>query len=96
MGAEQVRRWESGALAHAADDPFGQGPLPWLRGTEQYVDEHGRLTPWYAVPPAVPGRDASAGSGGAPARRTTCTSRSRASPPPAPWLPARRSTSTSR
>ncbi|OII61549.1 phosphoribosylamine--glycine ligase [Streptomyces sp. CC53] len=66
MRAEQVRRWESGALAHAVDDPFGQGPLPWLRGTEQYVDEHGRLTPWYAVPPVAPGRDASAGSGGAP------------------------------
>ncbi|MDT0308974.1 phosphoribosylamine--glycine ligase [Streptomyces sp. DSM 44917] len=28
----QVRRWESGALTHAVSDPFGQGPLPWLRG----------------------------------------------------------------
>ncbi|MFE1575082.1 N,N-dimethylformamidase beta subunit family domain-containing protein [Streptomyces fradiae] len=51
MGAEQVRRWESGARAHAVDDPFAQGPLPWLRGTEQYVGEDGRITPWYAEPP---------------------------------------------
>ena len=28
-------RWESGALAHAVTDPFGQGPLPWLRGSER-------------------------------------------------------------
>ncbi|MFI2225222.1 N,N-dimethylformamidase beta subunit family domain-containing protein [Streptomyces fradiae] len=52
MGAEQVRRWESGARAHAVDDPFAQGPLPWLRGTEQYVGEDGRITPWYAEPPS--------------------------------------------
>ena len=32
MGSERIRRWESGALAHAVTDPFGQGPLPWLRG----------------------------------------------------------------
>ncbi|UCM89319.1 N,N-dimethylformamidase beta subunit family domain-containing protein [Streptomyces marincola] len=28
---ERVRRWASGALTHAVSDPFGQGPLPWLR-----------------------------------------------------------------
>ena len=38
MATEQIRRWESGALAHAVTDPFGQGPLPWLRGSENYFD----------------------------------------------------------
>lgn len=46
MGTEQIRRWESGALAHAVTDPFGQGPLPWLRGGEHYFDS-GRVVPWY-------------------------------------------------
>ncbi|GAB3962711.1 N,N-dimethylformamidase beta subunit family domain-containing protein [Streptomyces sparsus] len=46
MGTEQIRRWESGALAHAVTDPFGQGPLPWLRGSEHYF-ENGRVVPWY-------------------------------------------------
>ncbi|MFI8963110.1 N,N-dimethylformamidase beta subunit family domain-containing protein [Streptomyces sp. NPDC053493] len=49
MGAEQqIGRWESGALAHAVSDPFGQGPLPWLRGSENYFDGTGQLVPWYA------------------------------------------------
>ncbi len=48
MGAEQIRRWESGALAHAVSDPFGQGPLPWLRGSENYFDDTGQVVPWYA------------------------------------------------
>ncbi|GAA2269007.1 hypothetical protein GCM10010145_50470 [Streptomyces ruber] len=48
MRSEKIRRWESGALAHAVTDPFGQGPVPWLRGVETYVDESGRLVPWYA------------------------------------------------
>ena len=48
MGAEQIRRWESGALAHAVTDPFGQGPLPWLRGSENYFDDTGQVVPWYA------------------------------------------------
>ncbi|WP_406138355.1 N,N-dimethylformamidase beta subunit family domain-containing protein [Streptomyces sp. NBC_01089] len=48
MGAEQIRRWESGALAHAVSDPFGQGPLPWLRGSEHYFDDTGHVVPWYA------------------------------------------------
>ncbi len=48
MGAEQIRRWESGALAHAVSDPFGQGPLPWLRGSENYFDGTGQMVPWYA------------------------------------------------
>ncbi|MFK0293572.1 N,N-dimethylformamidase beta subunit family domain-containing protein [Streptomyces sp. NPDC090442] len=51
MATEQIRRWESGALAHAVTDPFGQGPLPWLRGSETYFDS-GRIIPWY-VDPAV-------------------------------------------
>lgn len=46
MGTEQIRRWESGALAHAVTDPFGQGPLPWLRGSEHYFDS-GKVIPWY-------------------------------------------------
>src|SRR5690348_7391202 len=41
------RRWESGALAHAVTDPFGQGPVPWLRGTETYFDDSGQIVPWY-------------------------------------------------
>ncbi|MEU1307615.1 N,N-dimethylformamidase beta subunit family domain-containing protein [Streptomyces cinnamoneus] len=47
MGTDQVGRWESGALAHAVSDPFGQGPLPWLRGGEFYFDGTGRIIPWY-------------------------------------------------
>ncbi|MFC7217023.1 N,N-dimethylformamidase beta subunit family domain-containing protein [Streptomyces polyrhachis] len=46
MGTEQIRRWESGALAHAVSDPFAQGPLPWLRDAEHYFDD-GQLVPWY-------------------------------------------------
>ncbi|MCT2589467.1 phosphoribosylamine--glycine ligase [Streptomyces sp. N2-109] len=46
MVTEQMGRWESGALAHAVSDPFGQGPLPWLRGSEQYF-ENGQMIPWY-------------------------------------------------
>lgn len=48
MGAEPIRRWDSGAFAHAVSDPFGQGPLPWLRGSENYFDDTGHLVPWYA------------------------------------------------
>ncbi|MEZ0092607.1 N,N-dimethylformamidase beta subunit family domain-containing protein [Streptacidiphilus sp. EB129] len=47
MSGEQSRRWESGALAHGATDPFGQGPLPWLRGADQYLDDTGLMVPWY-------------------------------------------------
>jgi hypothetical protein len=46
VGTEDIRRWESGALAHAVTDPFGQGPLPWLRFGDQYFDD-GRMVPWY-------------------------------------------------
>ncbi|OEU96321.1 N,N-dimethylformamidase beta subunit family domain-containing protein [Streptomyces oceani] len=49
MDTERTGRWESGALAHAVTDPFGQGPLPWLRGSELYF-ENGRMIPWYADP----------------------------------------------
>ncbi|MEU6080048.1 N,N-dimethylformamidase beta subunit family domain-containing protein [Streptomyces sp. NPDC047108] len=62
MTTDRIRRWESGALAHAVSDPFGQGPLPWLRGSESYFDDTGHIVPWY-VDPAVaadeqgPGQD---------------------------------------
>lgn len=46
MASQDIRRWESGALAHAVTDPFGQGPLPWLRFGDQYFD-NGRMIPWY-------------------------------------------------
>ncbi|SEO48561.1 hypothetical protein SAMN05216267_10282 [Actinacidiphila rubida] len=47
MSVGQIRRWESGALAHGVSDPFGQGPLPWLRGAPQYLDDDGQVVPWY-------------------------------------------------
>ena len=50
MSAERIRRWESGALAHAVNDPFGQGPLPWLRGGETYFGDTGQVVPWYVEP----------------------------------------------
>ena len=45
MSVNPKRRWESGARAHGVEDPFGQGPLPWLRGEQGapwYVEEEGR------------------------------------------------------
>ncbi|MFF9274199.1 N,N-dimethylformamidase beta subunit family domain-containing protein [Streptomyces griseosporeus] len=54
MGPEQIRRWESGALAHAVTDPFGQGPVPWLRGGETYFDDSGQVVPWYVDPAPDP------------------------------------------
>lgn len=47
MSVGQIRRWESGALAHGVSDPFGQGPVPWLRGEPQYLDGDGQVVPWY-------------------------------------------------
>ncbi|GAB2688727.1 N,N-dimethylformamidase beta subunit family domain-containing protein [Kitasatospora kifunensis] len=41
------RRWESGTLAHGVSDPFGQGPLPWLRSPDQYLDGTEGAIPWY-------------------------------------------------
>ncbi|MFJ5558263.1 N,N-dimethylformamidase beta subunit family domain-containing protein [Streptomyces sp. NPDC093250] len=68
MGSEQIRRWESGALAHAVDDPFGLGPLPWLRGSETYFGDTGQVVPWYLDPdPAHP--DTGPGTGRAAAPR---------------------------
>lgn len=64
MGADQIRRWESGALAHAVSDPFGQGPLPWFRGSELYFDDTGQVVPWYVDPAA-----AAAGTGQIPRAR---------------------------
>ncbi|MDQ0775777.1 hypothetical protein QF026_004243 [Streptomyces aurantiacus] len=55
MGSEKIRRWESGALAHAATDPFGPGPVPWLRGSELHFDDTGHVVPWYVSPAAPPG-----------------------------------------
>ncbi|MFK4155206.1 N,N-dimethylformamidase beta subunit family domain-containing protein [Streptomyces fungicidicus] len=54
MGSEQTRRWESGALAHAVNDPFGLGPLPWLRGSETYFGDTGQVVPWYVDPEPCP------------------------------------------
>ena len=48
-GPEHIRRWESGALAHAVTDPFGQGPVPWLRGSETYFDDTGQVVPWLSL-----------------------------------------------
>jgi hypothetical protein len=53
MDTEQIRRWDSGALAHGVNDPFGQGPLPWLRERERYLDSSGQLLPWYVDLAAV-------------------------------------------
>ncbi len=53
MSTDQIRRWDSGALAHGVNDPFGQGPLPWLRQREQYLDGSGQLLPWYVDPDAL-------------------------------------------
>ena len=52
MASDHIRRWESGAIAHAVTDPFGLGPVPWLRGSETYFDDTGHVVPWYvdAVP----------------------------------------------
>ncbi|MEW2525353.1 N,N-dimethylformamidase beta subunit family domain-containing protein [Streptomyces sp. NPDC047071] len=66
MGPEPIRRWESGALAHAVTDPFGQGPLPWLRGAEHYFDDTGQVVPWYVDHAPAPG---ATGPGHLPARR---------------------------
>ncbi|MDX3179592.1 phosphoribosylamine--glycine ligase, partial [Streptomyces scabiei] len=54
-----IRRWESGALAHAVTDPFGQGPVPWLRGNVTYFDDTGQVVPWYVEPgpPEPPASD---------------------------------------
>lgn len=41
------RRWESGTLAHGVPDPFGQGPLPWLRSPDQYLAGTEGAIPWY-------------------------------------------------
>ncbi|GAA1966744.1 N,N-dimethylformamidase beta subunit family domain-containing protein [Kitasatospora viridis] len=41
------RRWESGTLAHGVSDPFGQGPLPWLRSPDCYFEGTEAAIPWY-------------------------------------------------
>ncbi|MFD7642928.1 N,N-dimethylformamidase beta subunit family domain-containing protein [Kitasatospora sp. NPDC059795] len=47
MGTESNRRWESGTLAHGVSDPFGQGPLPWLRSPDHYLADGEGAVPWY-------------------------------------------------
>ncbi|MFI5528831.1 N,N-dimethylformamidase beta subunit family domain-containing protein [Kitasatospora sp. NPDC051853] len=47
MGSELNRRWESGTLKHGVSDPFGQGPLPWLRSPDHYVAGIEGAVPWY-------------------------------------------------
>ncbi|MDX3532725.1 hypothetical protein P1P75_41625, partial [Streptomyces sp. ID05-39B] len=68
MGHKHIRRWDSGALAHAVTDPFGQGPLPWLRGSETYFDDTGQVVPWYVDPAPAAGPDPGRRRG--PGRRT--------------------------
>lgn len=90
-GPEHIRRWESGALAHAVTDPFGQGPVPWLRGSETYFDDTGQVVPWYVEtdPAHTPKEGApripspAPRPAAAPAPPTTSAARSRASPRPA-------------
>jgi hypothetical protein len=62
VSAEHNRRWESGALAHGVTDPFGQGPLPWLRGADQYFDDTGLVVPWYVDVGRTQGRLPSSGT----------------------------------
>ncbi|GHH95316.1 N,N-dimethylformamidase beta subunit family domain-containing protein [Streptomyces capillispiralis] len=78
MGSEQIRRWESGALAHAVNDPFGQGPLPWLRGSETYFGDSGQVVPWYVDP------DPDAGPEPSPERAAARLPRQRGTRAPAP------------
>ncbi|MEU1119086.1 MULTISPECIES: N,N-dimethylformamidase beta subunit family domain-containing protein [unclassified Streptomyces] len=66
MRSEPIRRWESGALAHAVSDPFGQGPLPWLRGAEHYFDDTGHVVPWYVDHAPAPGANIPAPRTGGP------------------------------
>ncbi|MFF9108110.1 N,N-dimethylformamidase beta subunit family domain-containing protein [Streptomyces sp. NPDC014805] len=67
MGSDQIRRWESGALAHAVTDPFGQGPVPWLRGSETYFDDTGQVVPWYVD--TVPAQSTRKGTARVPSPR---------------------------
>ncbi|WP_445402818.1 N,N-dimethylformamidase beta subunit family domain-containing protein [Streptomyces sp. LE64] len=70
-GPEHIRRWESGALAHAVNDPFGMGPLPWLRGSEHYFGDTGQVVPWYVdtPPDTARPRDSPEAAGAARAAR---------------------------
>ncbi|MGW0575541.1 N,N-dimethylformamidase beta subunit family domain-containing protein, partial [Streptomyces sp. NPDC002920] len=79
-GPEHIRRWESGALAHAVSDPFGQGPVPWLRGSETYFDDTGHVVPWYVDPAPAP-------TGGAPRIPGPRTARTRKTPAPDASVP---------
>ncbi|MGP3972077.1 N,N-dimethylformamidase beta subunit family domain-containing protein [Streptomyces sp. 6N223] len=57
-GHGHAGRWESGPLTDTSLDPRGQGPLPWLRGSEHYFCHAGQIGPWRpsAAPAAVPAR----------------------------------------
>ncbi|RKN39541.1 N,N-dimethylformamidase beta subunit family domain-containing protein [Streptomyces hoynatensis] len=52
-GTERIRRWESGTLTHAVSDPFGQGPLPWLRGDEGSFCRSDHAVPWHPSGPRM-------------------------------------------
>ncbi|MER5384301.1 N,N-dimethylformamidase beta subunit family domain-containing protein [Streptomyces sp. NPDC002688] len=77
MGSEQIRRWESGALAHAVTDPFGQGPVPWLRGSETYFDDTGHVVPWYLDTDAAQPPHPATGASRIPGPRSTPGARAR-------------------
>ncbi|CAM5636585.1 Phosphoribosylamine--glycine ligase OS=Streptomyces alboniger OX=132473 GN=CP975_16920 PE=4 SV=1 [Streptomyces alboniger] len=47
-------------------DPFGQGPLPWLRGSEHYFDDTGQVVPWYVDHASAPGANIPATRTGGP------------------------------
>lgn len=95
MSMGEVRRWESGALAHGVSDPFGQGPLPWLRGEPQYLEHEGQVIPWYVDLAASTGKAPASRTCRAPVPPTTYDGRSRASRPRARSRRVRRSTSGS-
>ncbi|MER8183238.1 N,N-dimethylformamidase beta subunit family domain-containing protein [Kitasatospora sp. NPDC094015] len=56
VGRELNRRWESATLAHSVSDPFGQGPLPWLRSPDEYLAGVEAAVPWY-VSVDAPGQE---------------------------------------
>ena len=88
-GSGRWRRIRSGAGSRArwrtrVTDPFGQGPLPWLRGSEHYFDDPAASCPGTWTPPSARRRSARARApqpAQRPAhRRRRRTARSRASP----------------
>ncbi|GAA4857573.1 N,N-dimethylformamidase beta subunit family domain-containing protein [Kitasatospora terrestris] len=62
MGTEPNGRWESATLAHGVSDPFGQGPLPWLRSPDHYLADGEAAVPWYVSVDAPGQRPLTAGA----------------------------------